>query len=76
MVADSLHGFKARFVIRGCSQIEGRDCNKTYSPAVLYTSIRFPRALVAKYGLEMDQMDVTAAYFYGYVEGELYLKQP
>lgn len=68
--------YKARFVVRGCGQIEGIDYNETYSPVVRYTSIRFLYALAAKHDLYMDQMDVIAAYLYENIEEEIYVKPP
>lgn len=68
--------YKARLVVRGCSQAEGIDYQETYSPVIRYTSVRFLCALAVKYGLKMHQMDVTTAYLHGDLEKEIYVKPP
>ena len=72
----NIQRYKARLVVRGCGQIEGIDYSETYSPVVRYTSIRFLCALATKYDLDMDQMDVKAAYLHGDIEEDIYVEPP
>ena len=52
-VADgSIKKFKARFVARGFSQIEGVDYEETFVPVARYTSNRSIISIAAKMGLE------------------------
>jgi hypothetical protein len=53
-VADgSIEKYKARFVARGFSQVEGVDYDKTFSPVAQYTSIRYIISLVASMGWKL-----------------------
>ena len=46
----SVEKYKARFVARGFSQIEGVDYGETFTPVAQYTSIRTMISLAAKMG--------------------------
>ncbi|OAE29694.1 hypothetical protein AXG93_509s1470 [Marchantia polymorpha subsp. ruderalis] len=68
--------FKARLVARGFTQEKGVDYNKVFSPVAKYATIRLVCALAAIFDLVMDQMDVVTAFLYGYLEEEIYMRQP
>lgn len=68
--------YKARLVVKGCSQRKGIDYEETYSPVVRYSSIRFLMSLAAEYKLEIDQMDAVSAFLQGDLEEEIYMVQP
>jgi hypothetical protein len=68
--------YKARLVVKGCSQKSGIDYEETYSPVVRYTSIRLLVALAAKYNLDIDQMDVTTAFLHPELKVEVYMELP
>ena len=55
--------YKARFVVRGFSQIEGVDYDETFAPIARYTSIRALISIAAEMGWKIHQMDVKTAHF-------------
>lgn len=57
--------YKARLVVKGCSQRQGIDYQETFSPVVRYSSIRFLLAMAAKLNLDIDQMDAVTAFLQG-----------
>ena len=76
-VADgSIEKFKARFVAKGFSRIEGVDYDETFTPVARYTSIRSPISIAAKMGWQIHQMDVKTAFLNGVIEEEVYVEQP
>ena len=72
----SMQIYKARLVARGFLQREGIDYNETFVPVVKFSSLRLLFAWAVQHGLEIDQMDVVTAFFYGDMEEELYMAQP
>ena len=68
--------YKARFVIKGFSQVFGVDYNETYAPVAKYHSLRVLLAIVAAKDLEMLQLDVKTAFLYGKLDEEIYMVQP
>ena len=63
----SIGQYKARFVARGLSQIEGVDYDETFAPVAWYTSIRSIISIVAKMGWRIHQMDVKTAFLNGII---------
>jgi len=63
-------------VAKGFTQIEGIDCEETFSPVVRFASIRLLLALVAHLDLESFQMDVKTVFLNGNLEEEIYMDQP
>jgi len=73
-VADgSVEKYKARFVARGFSQIEGIDYEETFAPVARYSSIRTILALSALMGWHIHQMDVKTVFLNGVIEEEVYI---
>jgi hypothetical protein len=68
--------YKARFVIKGYSQIPGLDYTETYAPVAKHYSLRVIMAIAATRDLEMVQLDVKTAFLYGTLDEEIYMKQP
>jgi hypothetical protein len=65
VVDGSIEKYKARFVARGFSQIEGVDYDATFAHVARYTSIRSIIALAASMGWKLHQMDVKTFFLNG-----------
>lgn len=72
----SIEKFKARFVARGFSQVEGVDYEETFAPVARYTSIRSIISIAAEMGWKIHQMDVKTAFLNGFIQEEVYIEQP
>lgn len=68
--------YKARLVIKGCSQRPGIDYGEVFSPVVRLASLRYLLALSVKYDLDICHMDAVSAFLQGDIEEEIYMKQP
>lgn len=68
--------YKARLVIKGCSQKPGVDYTEVFSPVIRYTSLRYLFALAVKFDLDISQMDAVSAFLQGDIEEEIYMIQP
>ena len=55
--------YKARFMARGFSQIEGVDYDETFAQVARYFSIRFVISIATKMGWSIHQMDVKTTFF-------------
>jgi hypothetical protein len=60
--SDGSTRFKARLVIRGNEQAQGRDFDLTYAPVGKLTTLRYLLSLAAHYGWHIDHMDVVTAF--------------
>ena len=65
--------YKARFVIKGNSQIQGLDYTETYAPVAKHYSLRVIMAIAATRDLEMVKLDVKTAFLYGTLDEEIYI---
>ncbi|XP_024081556.1 uncharacterized protein LOC106664782 [Cimex lectularius] len=68
--------YKARLVVKGCSQRQGIDYEETFSPVVKYPSLRFLFALATKKDMNITHMDVKTAYLQGQIDKEIYVIPP
>lgn len=68
--------YKARLVVKGCSQKQGIDYSETFSPVVRYNSLRFLFAMAAKHDLSVHQLDAVTAFLNGELQEEVFMKQP
>ena len=75
-VADgSIEKFKACFVARGFSQVEGVDYDETFAPVSRvsrYSSIRAVISIAAEMGWKIHQMDVKTTFLNGHPQEEVF----
>ena len=70
-VDGSIEKYKARFVARGFSQVEGVDYDETFVLVATYTSIHTIITLAASMGSKLHQMDVKTTFLNGEIEEEV-----
>ena len=68
--------FKARYVAKGFTQVQGLDYFETFSPTVKMSSVRAVMQIAAEYGLSISQMDVKTAFLNAPIDCEIYVEQP
>ena len=61
---------------QGISQVEGVNFSEIFSLVSRLTSIRLVMPLVATFYLKIEKMDVNTTFLHGYLEEEIYMKQP
>ena len=66
----------ARLVAKGYSQVEGIDYDEIFSPVVRYETVRIMLALSTLENMYMTGFNVKAAFLYGNLDEEIYMKQP
>jgi hypothetical protein len=76
VVGGSVEKYKARFVARGFSHVEGIDYEETFAPVSQYASICTIIALAASMGWKLHQVDVNTTFLNGDIEEEVYIEQP
>ena len=67
---------KARLVAQGYNQQEVIDFTKTFALIARLEAIRIMLAFSAKKNIKLFQMDVNSAFLNGFVDDEVYVKQP
>ncbi|WVZ81029.1 hypothetical protein U9M48_028456 [Paspalum notatum var. saurae] len=67
---------KARLVAQGFCQKEGIDYEENFAPVARLEAIRILLAFVASKGFKLQQMDVKSAFLNGFIEEEVYVRQP
>jgi hypothetical protein len=71
----TIERYKARLVIKGYSQKEGKDFFDTYSPVARLTTIHVLLSLAVSHGLLVHQMYVKIAFLNGELGEEIYMEQ-
>ena len=69
-------GNKTSLVDQGFCQKEGIDFEETFAPVARLEAIRIFLAFAASKGFKVFQMDVKSAFLNGFIEEEVYVKQP
>ena len=67
---------KARLVAQGYNQEEGIDFDETYAPVARLEAIRMLLAYASFKRFKLFQMDVKSAFLNGFINEEVYVKQP
>jgi hypothetical protein len=67
---------KARLVAQGYTQVEDLDFGETYAPVARLETIRILLAYPCAHNIKLYQMDVKSAFLNGYINEEVYVKQP
>ncbi|WVZ76209.1 LOW QUALITY PROTEIN: hypothetical protein U9M48_024199 [Paspalum notatum var. saurae] len=67
---------KARLVAQGFYQKEGIDYEETFAPVAHLEAIRILLAFASSKGFKLQQRDVESAFLNGFIEEEVYVKQP
>jgi hypothetical protein len=67
---------KSRLVAQGYSQEEGIDYEETFAPVAHLEAIRILLAFSVAKGFILYQMDVKSAFLNGFLDEEVYVKQP
>jgi hypothetical protein len=68
--------YKARWVAKGYSQVEGIDYNELYAAVAHKDTIRVFLSLVNYFDLECDQVDIVAAFLNGDLEETIFMDPP
>jgi len=68
--------WKTPLVIHRCSQKDGIDFKKVFSPIVRHISIRVLLALVGLFDLKLEQLAIKTTFIHCELKEEIYMKQP
>ena len=63
-------------VAQGYTQVEDLDFGETYAPIAWLEAIRILLAYACAHSIKLYQMDVKSAFLNGYINEEVYVKQP
>jgi hypothetical protein len=69
-------GNKSRLVVQGYSQKEGIDYEETFAPVACLEAIGILLAFSVAKEFRLYQMDVKSAFLNGFLEEEVYVRQP
>jgi histone deacetylase 1/2 len=72
----SIDCYKGRLIAKGYKQRYGIDYEDTFSPVVKAATIRLVLSLAVSFGWSLRQLDVRNAFLHGYLEEEVFMRQP
>lgn len=72
----SLEKRKVRVIAKGFAQRPGVDFIDTFSPVARLESIRLIMATAVELNMSIEQIDITGAYLYGYLQEDIYMEKP
>ena len=75
-VDGSVEKYKAKFVARGFSQIEGINYDENFAPISRYSFVRSILALSTQMSWSIHQMDVKTMFLNGIIKEEVYIEHP
>ena len=67
------HDYKVRFVVKGYSQIYGKDYRETFTPTTNMDSIRLQLQIAVSYDLLIHHTDVKSVYLNAPLDYEIYV---
>eukprot|EP00253_Pinus_taeda_P026410 PITA_26410 len=67
---------KARVVVKGYKQQQGKDYDETFAPVARMETIRTVLSIAAQHKWKIYQMDVKSAFLNGVLKEEVYVEQP
>jgi hypothetical protein len=70
----SLKKYKARMIALGYGQVKGVDVDNTFAPVVKGITVRLLLALAFIFSMHVHQLDVTTAFLYADIEGDVYME--
>lgn len=68
--------YKARWVVYGYKQQKSVDYKKTWAGVIKPSSFQSLFGIAAERSLYMEQMDVVTAFFYGFLDEDIFVNQP
>jgi hypothetical protein len=68
--------YKARLVVLGCEQRQNMKKVNTFAPVVKGVTIKLLLAIAQAHNMHVHELDVTNAFSYADIEGDVYMKAP
>lgn len=75
-VDGSIDKYKARLVAKGYALLEGIDYEETFAPVAIMDTIRTILSLASHHRWTIYQMDVKSAFLNGFIDEEIYVRNP